>query len=290
MTPLEPLLRRRPGLIERVRGRLQGTVAVVTGAGSHPSEVVGVGQAISAVLAAAGARVVVVDLDEQAARHTADAITGLDPALTAYAAIGDVRRRADCEAVIAAAVERFGAIDVLVNNAAIIGPGAALADDDEGFLQTLDVNLMGAVRMSRAAAGHMRRGSAIVHISSLGSLRSFGNLAYEASKGAINTLVSSMSIQLGAAGIRVNGVCPGQMWTPMAVRNLRLKGYSDDAIAAHRSQRRDGLPLRMEGTGWDIATATLFLAGPESCWITGQTLVVDGGQSGVVGYLPPDGG
>jgi NAD(P)-dependent dehydrogenase (short-subunit alcohol dehydrogenase family) len=280
---VETLLRQRPGLRESARARVDGMVALVTGAGAQTDDVVGVGQAISIVLAAAGARVVVVDLDERAADNTVQTIAAVGG--EGLAVVGDVRRPGDCAAVVSEAMATFGSIDALVNNAAIIGPGADLHDDDTEFQAILDVNLMGTIRMSRAAVPAMRRGGAVVQISSLGALRSFGNLAYEASKGAINTLITSMSVQLGPSGVRVNGVCPGQMWTPMGMRNLRQKGYTDEEIAAQRERRRLGLPLQTEGTGWDIGAAALFLASQDARWITGQLLVVDGGQSGVVGYV-----
>jgi NAD(P)-dependent dehydrogenase (short-subunit alcohol dehydrogenase family) len=274
----------RPGLAERARGRLEERVAVVTGGGDAGDEVPGIGHAIAVLLAQAGARVAIVDSDEAAARVTADRIRSLGGA--ASVVMADVRSRDSVDAALRAVADHYGSVDVVVNNAAVLGTAHTLEADDEEILKTLDINLMGAIRTSRAALPYMRPGSSITHISSLGAVRTFGKLDYEASKGAINSIVNTMAVEYGGRGIRVNAVSPGQVWSPMASRRLVGLGMSEEELRAHRRERAQGVPLRMEGSGWDIAAAVLFLASEDAAWITGQNLLVDGGQSRVVGYLP----
>lgn len=274
----------RPGLLERAADRIAGKTALVTGAGALKEEHASVGHAIAVLLAAAGAQVVVVDRDESAARHTVDVIRGLGHEATH--AVADVRSPDECTRAVKAAISAYGKLDVLVNNAAILGAADTLEADDDLFRDTLEVNFLGALRMSRAATAEMSDGSSIVHITSLGAHRSFNKLSYETSKGALTTAVNTMAIQLGHRGVRVNGVCPGQVWTPMGRRRLVTLGFSESQINAHRRERAQGVPLRLEGTAWDVAAATLFLVSDDARWITGQVLTVDGGQSGVVGYMP----
>jgi NAD(P)-dependent dehydrogenase (short-subunit alcohol dehydrogenase family) len=271
-------------LLSRVALRLDPCTAIVTGAGSTGDEHPGVGEAIATVLAAAGAHVVVLDRDHAAAEHTVATLAARG--LSALAVRADVTSRADCDAAAAKVVDIFGRLDILVNNAAVLGEAPTLDASDEDFLMTLDVNLVGPVRMARACLPHLGRGSTIVNISSLGALRTFGKIDYEASKGGMLSLTNTLAVQLGRRGVRVNAVMPGQVWTPMGKRRLVGLGQDDGAIAATRRSRAVGCPIGEEGTGWDIGLAVLFLVSVESRWITGHTLVVDGGQSGVVGYMP----
>lgn len=273
-----------PGLFERSRNRVAGRVAIVTGAGESGDEPPSIGYAIAVLLAAAGAKVAVLDVDSAAAQNTVSRIRTLG--LEAQAFIADVRSRDQVDAAVADVARQYGAIHIVVNDVAILGDAATLESSDEDFLRTLDINVMGTIRTCRAALPYLTRGSAITHISSLGAMRSFGKLDYEASKGAINSIVNTMAIEYGPRGIRVNAVSPGQVWTPMGRRRLVTMGMTEDEIAAHRQERASGVPLHKEGTGWDIAAATLFLSSDDAAWITGQLLAVDGGQSGVVGYMP----
>ncbi|QYB07085.1 SDR family oxidoreductase [Rhodococcus sp. USK10] len=274
----------RPGLSERSSNRVRGRVAIVTGAGSTTEDGVGIGHAISVLLAVGGAKVVVVDRDRNAALRTAAAIRAHKG--DAVVAVADVASSTDCTTAVQTALDTYGRLDIVVNNAAILGDAATVEADDAAFVKTFDINIMGSVRLTRAAAPFLNTGSSIVNISSLGSIRSFAKLDYEASKGAVNSMVNTMAVQFGPRGIRVNGVAPGQVWTPMGQRRLIDLGMTSDQIAQHRDERAQGVPLGTEGSGWDIAAAVLFLASDDSSWITGQVLFVDGGQSGVVGYMP----
>jgi hypothetical protein len=277
----------RPGLFERSQHRLDGRAALVTGAGDAGDELPSIGFAIAVLFGVAGADVAVLDIDARAAQYTADQIRGLGG--RACAVVADVRCQDEVDRAVRNAGDQFGRLDAIVNNAAVLGSASTLDAADEEFQRTLDINVMGVIRVSRAALPHLGRGSSITHISSLGSLRSFGKLDYETSKGAINTMVNTMAVQYGPRGIRVNAVSPGQVWTPMGLRRLVTMGLSAAEIAAHRKDRSLGVPLCREGTSWDIAAASLFLASDDATWITGQILGVDGGQGGVVGYLSHSG-
>jgi NAD(P)-dependent dehydrogenase (short-subunit alcohol dehydrogenase family) len=116
-------------------------------------------------------------------------------------------------------------------------------------------------------------------------MRTLGKLDYEASKGAINSIIGTLAVELGERGIRVNAVSPGQVWTPMGLRRLVGMGMTPEQIIEHRLKRARGVPLRREGVAWDIASAVLFLASDDAAWVTGENLHVDAGQSRVVGYL-----
>ncbi len=254
-------------------GRLSGKVAVVTGGGtSYPdADVCGVGQAICVLLARAGAAVVLLDRDEEAAKRTEQQV--LDQGGRCHVVVGDVSARADCQRTVDEAVARFGALDVLVNSAAIGEPAVGVATMDEADLdRMLAINLKGPFLMSQAAIPAMRArgGGAIVNITSIAARRGGGISAYAATKGGLESLTIDLAASLGADGIRVNAVSPGQLLTPMASRLSRV----DDRI---QKLRRETAPLGTTGTAWDIAWAVLFLASDEARWITGVSLPVDAG-------------
>lgn len=261
---------------QRPRSSLAGRVAVVTGGGAPPEDHgFNIGAAIAIRLACAGAHVVVLDLDHAAGTRTVERIAVAGGSGTVIA--GDVTNRADCDRALAGTFVAHGRVDILINNAAVLGEARSIEAGDEEFLRTIDVNLMGAVRMCRAFMTIQRRGGAIVNVSSVGALRACGTIDYAASKGAMNSLTKALAQQFGPAGVRVNAICPGMIWTPMNHRNLVALGYDDGAIAAARHERSAACLLAGEGSAWDIADATRFLASDEAAWITGAVLVVDGG-------------
>ncbi len=265
--------------LQRSAGRLGSRVAVVTGAGGG-SGGMGIGQSIALTLAAAGAHVHVVDRDGTAAAFTVELIRSRGGSATPI--VADVTDQAS----VTRAFERLDGLDVLVNNAAVLGEAPDLDAELQEFVRTLEVNLVGAIRVTKAAAPLLRPGGAVTFVSSLGAERTFAKLDYEASKGAINSAIRALAVELGARDVRVNAVSPGQVWTPMSSRRLVGLGLSPDDIREHRRQRAEGVPIRREGSPWDIASAVLFLSSEDAEWITGENLRVDGGQSGVVGYLP----
>ncbi|MET7274964.1 MULTISPECIES: SDR family NAD(P)-dependent oxidoreductase [Streptomyces] len=246
--------------------RFEGHGILVTGAAR------GIGAATAARLAEEGAGVLVTDADRPAAEQTAAALRGRG--LTAEAFTCDVADRASVEAAVARAVDAFGSLDVLVNNAYACTPDAPLFEDepDEAWARDLDITLTGAYRCCRAALPHLAASGrgAIVSIGSVNGLQDFGNHAYSAAKAGLASLTRTLAGHAAARGVRVNLVAPG------TVRTTAWEGR-DDELAAVR-----GLyPLGRVGEPGDIAAAVAFLASRDASWITGTTLTVDGGLTAV---------
>jgi len=248
--------------------RLTGKRALVTGAGTQ-GEGVGTGKAIAYLFAREGARVCLVDQDETRARATERMIAadGGESMLCA----ADVTRFEDCERAVAATVERYGGLDILVNNVGIASGGTRLDKLQESDWQRLfDVNLKSAFLMSKAALPHLIAcgAGAIVNIASIAGVRAHGSLAYGPSKAAMIALTRELAVIHGRDGIRANVIAPGHIYTPLAAGLLGEQA---------RARRRAIAPLGLEGDAWDIASAALFLASPEARFISGVCLAVDGG-------------
>ncbi|ALJ16320.1 SDR family NAD(P)-dependent oxidoreductase [Sphingopyxis macrogoltabida] len=256
---------------------LERKIAVVTGGGAKDG--IGIGAATAIRLAGAGAHVVVVNRSAAAGEVTRSLIE--DSGGTCDVLAADTSSAKDCEAVVGTVADRHGRIDILVNNAAIsdLGKGHLRDMVEEGWDAVMDVNLKGMMLMSRSAVRTMSDGASIINLSSIAALRHSANvpLAYATSKGAIMTLTSALASQLGASGIRVNCVVPGGVWTPIAWRAFAAV-MSPAEVETARERRRTSVPLQSEGTAWDVADAILFFASDQSRWITGQSLVVDGGH------------
>jgi len=250
--------------------RLDGKVAVVTGGGSRTAGI-GTGRAAAILFARHGARVLVVDRDEAAANATVDMIAAEGGEAVAVAA--DLTVEEDCTAMAAAAVGRWGRIDVLDNNVGIEGPGTILDATSEDWDRVMAVNVRTIVQASRAVVPVMATGGggSIVNLSSISALRPRGLTPYTAAKGAVIALTRAMAIDHAAAGIRVNCIAPGPIYTPM----VYAAGMADEL----RERRRAASPLGVEGTGWDVGYAALFLVSDEARYITGTVLPVDGGVS-----------
>jgi len=250
---------------------LAGKAAIVTGGGAQ-GEGIGNGRATALLLARAGARVLVVDRDRALAERTAEMIT--EEGGTARAHAADVTREEDCKAMVAAALEEFGRLDFLDNNVGIGSRGSVVEEEPETWRRVMQVNVESMFLASKHAIPAMigtAGGGAIVNVASISALRPRGLTAYSVSKGAVIALTRAMAVDHGPDGVRVNCVAPGPVYTPMVYG----RGMSERA----RDQRRAASVLGVEGTGWDIGHAVRFLLSAQARYITGQTLVVDGGAT-----------
>ena len=240
----------------------EGRVAVVTGAAG------GIGAAIAARLLRDGARVVVADLDAAQAEAAAAKLVAEHGAGEAAGCACDVGDEAQVEGCAAFALQRFGRLDVIVNNAGLMTfkPMAEWTGDD--WLKVLRVDLLGAAFFTRQAFLHMgAEGGAIVNVASVHALMTTPNVApYAAAKAALLSLTRSAAIEGRERGIRANAVLPGAIDTPMLWNNPNVKS------GAETIDKRD------VGTPDDIAAAVAFLAGDDARFVTGTTLAVDGGR------------
>jgi NAD(P)-dependent dehydrogenase (short-subunit alcohol dehydrogenase family) len=250
-------------------GRLNGRVAIVTGAGSQ-TEGIGNGRATAVLFAREGARVLLVDRRLEAAELTARLIAEEHGEAEPYAA--DVTSEAACRAMVERALERWGRLDILVNNVGIgIAKRITEVTLEEWELQ-MRVNVTSMVLASKHAIPAMvatAGGGSIVNISSIASQRGRGLAPYAASKGAVEALTRAMAADHGRDGIRVNAIAPGPAYTPM----VSARGMPESV----REARRKSTALGIEGTAWDIAWAAVYLASDEARWVTGVVLPVDGG-------------
>ena len=253
-------------------GRLDGKVAIVTGGAG------GIGRAISERYGAEGARVVVADFDGGRAEAVA---ADIDDALGLAC---DVTRRDDCDRVIAATLERFGTLDILVNNAALTRTERHFLEaDDDWWDRIIDVNLNGAYNMALRAARIMceRRSGVMVNLSSGGASKAHrGNAAYDAAKGGIEALTRALALDLGYYGVRVCTLVPGSIDTQGLPEEERIK-------------RGVNVPLARIGTPEDLAGPAVFLASDDARYVTGSIVFSDGGmlaqqRSATVDIFPLD--
>jgi NAD(P)-dependent dehydrogenase (short-subunit alcohol dehydrogenase family) len=247
-------------------GRLNGKVAIVTGAGSRGPGV-GNGKATAILFALEGARVLCVDQAKERAEDTVGLIRAEGGQAEAFAA--DVTRAAACRAMVDTAVERWGGLDVLHNNVGIESRTDLLDVTEQEWDTVMTVDLKSMLLATQAAVpAMMARGiGSIICVSSVAGLRGHGLTAYAAAKAGVIGFVRSVAVQLGPKGVRVNAIAPGRVWTPM-VENLGPEA---------RERRRQSSPLGTEGGGWDVGWGAVYLASDESRWVTGQTLVIDVG-------------
>ncbi len=261
------------------RGRVDGKVAIVTGAGSTPGPGMATGRATAIVMAREGARVLVADIRRDRADETRSLIE--DEGGTAAVFVGDLTRAGDCEAMVAAALEAFGTVDVLVNNIAAAMPGDVVDTRTEDFDRVLDVSLRTVFLACKHVVPTMvdKRSGAIVNVGSIAAFRGGNYVGYAASKGALHALTVDMAYSHGRQGIRVNAIAPGHLTTPMLLAN---EGQTPQTDLRQKMANAAGL-LGTEGNGWDVGWAAAFLASDEARWITGATLPVD---SGILSVTP----
>jgi NAD(P)-dependent dehydrogenase (short-subunit alcohol dehydrogenase family) len=256
--------------------RLDGKVALITGAAS------GMGKVASTLFAREGAAVVVSDVTDDAGEATTAEIEAAG-GRAAYVH-ADVSRAADCEAMVAAAVERFGGLHVLYNNAGVFpaNDGSVADTDEDTWDLVIRINLKGVFLGCKYGIPAMIEsgGGSVVNVASFVALMGAATpqIAYTASKGGVLAMTREIAVEFARKGIRANALCPGPIETPLLAELL--------ADPARRERRLVHIPIGRFGQAEEIANAALFLASDESSFVTGSTFVVDGGITSA--YVTPE--
>lgn len=245
-------------------GRLEGKVAIVTGGDS------GIGRAVAVLFAREGANVVISYLEEHKdAKDTAQMIEAEGGKAEVIA--GDIGEREHCRAIVDLAVNTFGKLDILVNNAGEQHPDKDITDiSDQQLKRTFQTNVFGMFYMVQAAMEHLKEGAAIINCTSVTMYKGADELLdYSATKGAITAFTRSLSENLSQKGIRVNGVAPGPIWTP-----LNPFGGASEEKLEHFGE---STPMGRPGQPNEVAPCFLFLACQDSSYMSGQVLHPNGG-------------
>jgi NAD(P)-dependent dehydrogenase (short-subunit alcohol dehydrogenase family) len=251
--------------------RLADKVAIITGVGA------GIGESIAIRFAEEGARLVLNDISEPAAQATIRKVTNLGA--QAALAVADISQDAGARSISAVAIEHFGAIDILVNNAADFTQKSVADAEIADWQKVLGVNVIGTALVSKHAIPHMKAsGGSIVNIASMSGIIAQPDFAtYNSSKGAVLTMTKCMALDLAPFKIRVNSICPGCILTSASYREIERMGLTfeqwRDRVAPLHMLNRLGEPR-------EVANAALFLASDESTFITAIHLMVDGGYTG----------
>lgn len=232
----------------------------------------GIGLAAAAAFVAEGADVVIAG----SSQRSIDAALAIDRLAGARGVVGDVAETADCDALVASAIEQLAGLDILVNSAGVFESASIAQTDEMIWDRVIDTNLKGSYFCSRAAASAlMSRHGNIVHLGSESGVNGYGgSTAYCASKGAIVNLTRSMAMEL-APQVRVNSVCPGVVETDMARAGFAIDGDQEAGLA----QQREQYPLKRIATAEEVAKAILYLASDDAKFVTGESLVMDGGAT-----------
>lgn len=249
--------------------KLAGKVAIVTGAGS------GIGRASSLLFAREGAQIVAVDIEAEAVRSLASEIAGTSEAI---ACVADVSKRANVETVVRTALEHFGRIDILFNNAGVVPQGTVDQIDESEWDRTMAVNVKSMYLFCHEIVPEMKRrgGGVILNTASATALRGVPDRAcYTASKGAVVALTRSMALDHVRDNIRVNCLCPGTVETPSLQRRLAASGDAEEA----RNRFIARQPMGRFGTAEEVAEAALYLVSPQAAFVTGLAFAIDGGLS-----------
>lgn len=244
-------------------GKLQGKVALITGGDS------GIGRAVSLLYAKEGADIVIVYLDEHTdAQATKEGIEELGRSCLLLA--GDIGQESFCHQAIQKTLETFGRLDILVNNAAEQHPQNSLLDiTAQQIEQTFRTNIFAPLYLTKSALAHLKQGSVIINTASITAYKGDAKLIdYSASKGAIVAFTRSLSESLLKQGIRVNGVAPGPIWTPLIPASFDANEVS--TFGSTTPMQRAGQPV-------EVAPAYLFLACEDSAYMSGQILHINGG-------------
>jgi NAD(P)-dependent dehydrogenase (short-subunit alcohol dehydrogenase family) len=247
-------------------GRLKDKVAIVTGAGSRGPGL-GNGKATAILFAREGAKVLCVDLKLARAEETVRMIETEGGTALGFGA--DVTSAADCKRMVSHAVTHWGGLDILHNNVGVESRLDLMETTEEEWDRVMAIDLKSMLLATQAAVPAMeaRGRGAVTCVSSIAAMVGHGRTAYAAAKAGVIGFVTSVAVQLGPKGIRVNGIAPGQVWTPMVER----------LGAEARERRRRAAPLGTEGSGWDVGWGAVYLASDEARWVTGHILVIDAG-------------
>jgi 3-oxoacyl-[acyl-carrier protein] reductase len=248
---------------------VQDRVALVTGGAQ------GIGAEIARRLASDGAKVGVLDLQQEAAQAVADEITGAGGAAIALGA--DVSKRDQVQAAVDALVGEFGALHILVNNAGVLRDNLLFKMTDDDWTMVMEVHLRGAFLCSQIAQKHMvdAKYGRIVSMSSTSALGNRGQANYSTAKAGLQGLTKTLAIELGPFGVTANAIAPGFVETAMTKATAERIGTT---IEAMREATAAAVPVRRGGVPADIANTVAFFAGEEAGYITGQVIYVDGGR------------
>jgi len=259
-----------------IKKKLEGKVCIIVGAGQQEGQTVGNGRATAERFAEEGATLLLVDINEDYAKRTLDAV--LKFGVQASILRADITKEEDCKAIAQTCVDRYGRIDVLHNNVGrSLGDKRTIDLEVSAWDAIMDMNLKGMFMTCKHVLPHFmaQRSGCIINISSTSSLAARPTLTYKTSKGAVNTMTQHLAMENAQYGIRANVILPGLIDTPMAIeRRARERGVPREVI---REERNALVPLGRMGTAWDTANAAVFLASDDAQYITGVLLPVDGG-------------
>jgi NAD(P)-dependent dehydrogenase (short-subunit alcohol dehydrogenase family) len=246
--------------------KLGGKVAIVTGGDS------GIGRAVALLFAQQGANVSISYLpEEEKDAIEVQRLIEEEFKQRCLLVAGDIRKPRFCEKIISATIKEFGKLDILVNNAATQTEQKSLIDiTDEQLYETFETNILSMFRITRAALPFLKKGSSIINTTSVTAYRGSSELLdYSATKGAILTFTRSLAQNLAKKGIRVNGVAPGPIWTPLIAGSFKSKKVAEFG---------SDVPLGRAGEPAEVAPCYLFLASEEASYMTGQVLHPNGGE------------
>jgi NAD(P)-dependent dehydrogenase (short-subunit alcohol dehydrogenase family) len=245
--------------------KLGGKVALITGGDS------GIGRAVALLFAQEGADVAISYLTEERDAQEVKRIVEEELGRSCLLIGGDIRKERQCQRLVERTIKEYGKLDILVNNAATQTEQKSITDiTDDQLYETFETNIISMFRITKFALPHLKKGSSIINTTSVTAYRGSPSLIdYSATKGAIVTFTRSLAHSLVDKGIRVNGVAPGPIWTPLIVGSFKAKKVSTFG---------SDVPMKRAGQPAEVATSYLFLASEDASYITGQILHPNGGE------------